>query len=94
MSQLRSANLYPSLEPVVVKESGLTIWEEKIVYTPLTITLENPNNRGQIYYTTDGSDPRQPGGTVSSKAVQAQNGSSLGVSGSMIFRSRILDGQT
>ncbi|HHV00381.1 MAG TPA: hypothetical protein GXX76_11085 [Bacteroidales bacterium] len=94
MSQLRSANLYPSLEPVVVKESGLTIWEKKIVYTSLTITLENPNNRGQIYYTTDGSDPRQPGGTVSSKAVQAQNGSSLGVSGSMIFRSRILDGQT
>jgi len=94
VSQLRSASLYPSLEPTVVKESGITILEEKVVYTPLTIRLENPNSRGQIYYTTDGSDPRQLGGTVSSKAVQAQNGSTVGVSGSMIFRSRILDGQT
>jgi len=94
MSQLRSASLYPSLEPTVVKESGITILEEKVVYTPLTIRLENPNSRGQIYFTTDGSDPRQLGGTVSSNAVQAQNGSTVGVSGSMIFRSRILDGQT
>ena len=93
-SQLKSAGLYPSLEPTMVRESGLTIWEEKVVYTPLTVSLENPNSRGQIYYTTDGSDPRQPGGTVSSKALIAQNGSTLGVSGSMIFRSRILDGQT
>ena len=94
VSQLKTAGLYPSLEPTVVKESGLTIWDEKFVSAPLTVSLENPNSRGQIYYTTDGNDPRQTGGTVSSKAVPAQNGSTLGVSGSMIFKSRILDGQT
>jgi len=93
ISQLKSARLYPAIAPTVVKESGLTIWDEKAVANPITVTLENPNASGQIYYTTDGSDPRLPGGSVSSKAVAAQNGSTLGVPGSMIFRSRILDGQ-
>ena len=93
VSQLRSAHLYPSLEPTVVKESGLTLAAERAVSSSLTVTLENPNNRGQIYYTIDGTDPRLIGGTVSSKAVQAQNGSNLLVTGSTIFRSRIYDGQ-
>ena len=93
VTQLKAAGLYPSLEPTVVKESGLTLSEERSVSAPITITVENPNNRGQIYYTTDGSDPRLLGGTVSTKAVQAQNGTNLGISGSTIFRSRVLDGQ-
>ncbi len=93
VSQLKSAGLYPSLEPTVVKESGLTLADEREISSPVTVTLENPNSRGQIYYTTDGSDPRLLGGTVSGKAVAAQHGSVLVISASTIFRSRILDNQ-
>ena len=93
ISQLKAAGLYPSLEPTVVKESGLTLSDERAVTIPVTVTLENPNNRGQILYTLDGTDPRLTGGTTSLKAVQVQNGTNLVVSGSTIFRSRILDGQ-
>jgi hypothetical protein len=93
MSQLKAAGLYPSLNPTVVKESGLTLTGGRTVSGSVTVTLENPNGRGQIYYTIDGSDPRLTGGILSSKAVLAQNGSNLVITGSTIFRSRILDGQ-
>lgn len=93
ITQLRSAGLYPALEPPVVRESGLTLADEKTISSPVVITLMNPNSRGQIYYTTDGSDPRLLGGSVSGKAVAAAHGSNLNVSASMIFRSRILDNQ-
>ncbi len=93
ISQLKAAGLYPALEPTVVRESGLTLAGERVISSPVIITLMNPNSRGAIYYTTDGSDPRLIGGAVSGKAVTAQHGSNLTVSVSTIFRSRILDGQ-
>lgn len=33
------------------------------------LTLTNPNSGGALYYTIDGSDPRSPGGSVSSSAI-------------------------
>lgn len=94
MNQLRSAGIYPSLEPTVVKESGLPISGSRPVSYPVTVTLENPNLSGIIYYTVDDNDPRLTGGAVSPAAVKAQHGSSLAVSGTTIFKSRIFDGQT
>jgi hypothetical protein len=93
ISQLRSANIYPSLEPTVVKESGLSITGDRVISYPVTVTLDNPNLSGDIYYTTDGSDPRLTGGSVSNAAVKAQNGSSLSISGTTILKSRINEGQ-
>jgi hypothetical protein len=94
ISQLRSAGIYPSLEPTVVKESGLSVTGDRPISYPVTVTLENPNLSGNIYYTVNGSDPRLIGGTVSPAAVKAQQGSSLTISGTTIFKSRIYDGQT
>lgn len=94
ISQLRSAGLFPTLAATVVKESGMILADERTISYPVTVTLENPNGRGYIYYTTDGSDPRQTGGAVSAKAVRVTNGANLDIPGSTIFRSRILDGQT
>lgn len=93
IDQLKTAGIYSTIEPAVVKESGIPITSDRVITAPIIITLENPNSKGVIYYTTDGSDPRLIGGAVSASAVIAQHGSSLTISGTAIFRSRILDGQ-
>ncbi len=93
LGQLRDAGLFPSIEPPVVRESGLTLYEGRVVSKPVTITLINPNHAGHIYYTTDGSDPRLLRGVISSKAVQAVNGTNLSITGSTILKARILHGQ-
>jgi hypothetical protein len=94
ISQMKTAGIYSSLEPTVVRESGMAITSDRVITSPVTVTLMNPNARGQIYYTSDGSDPRLIGGMVSAAAVAAQHGSSMTISGTTIFRSRILDGQS
>lgn len=45
--------------------------EEKMVYVdgPSTLLIKNPNSSSTIYYTTDGSDPRNPGGYFSPGAI-------------------------
>ena len=93
INQLKAAGLYPSLEPTIIRESGIALMENLTVTEPIVIVLINPNSRGTIYYTTDGSDPRAIGGSVSASAVTAANNSSLTISGTTIIRSRIVDGQ-
>ncbi|MDZ7633821.1 MAG: CotH kinase family protein [Bacteroidales bacterium] len=94
VNQLKSAGIYSSLTPPVVKESGIVINTDRLIAPPITITVENHNTRGVIYYTTDGSDPRIIGGAVLQTAKTALSGALLTITGTTIFRSRILDGQT
>ena len=48
ISQLRAQNLYPAIDaPTYSQAANL-------------LTITNPNAGGVVYYTTDGSDPRQP----------------------------------
>lgn len=94
ISQLKAAGLYGSLEPPVIRESGIVLTENTTFSSPLTLLFENPNSKGTIYYTTDGCDPRVIGGTVSSSAKVAGDNSSVVVSATTIIKSRIVDGQT
>lgn len=94
INQLKSAGIYSSLAPTVVKESGIVINADRLIELPITISVENPNTRGTIYYTTDGSDPRLIGGAALQTAKTAQSGTLLTIAGTTILRSRILDGQT
>ncbi|MGC6581799.1 MAG: CotH kinase family protein [Akkermansiaceae bacterium] len=54
--------------------------------TPLRISASS----GEVYYTTDGGDPRAPGG---SPAVGAVNGSSLSLNDTTVLMARSYDGQ-
>ena len=94
VNQLKSAGIWSSLAPAVVKESGIVINSDRLIASPITISVENPNSRGVIYYTTEGSDPRTIGGAASQTAKSIQSGTLLTISGTTILRSRILDGQT
>lgn len=52
-NQLKSDGLYPNIDPPEFSlRSGQNL-------TSLSFTIANPNSSGQIYYTTDGTDPRQ-----------------------------------
>lgn len=53
----------------------------------LVLTLTNPNASGTIYYSTNGSDPRSPGGAV---AGQVYTGD-ITVSQSTLVQARVLD---
>ncbi|MEL6843691.1 MAG: lamin tail domain-containing protein, partial [Bacteroidota bacterium] len=60
----RQYNQYPSIDPVVFSQFGGEI------DASFELDLENPNQQGIIYYTTDGSDPRAYGGGINSSAKQ------------------------
>jgi len=62
ISQLRTANLYPDTDAPVFSQHGGHV----LSTTELTMS----NTSGTIYYTTDGSDPRLPGGALNPDAEE------------------------
>lgn len=75
--QYKNAGIFPGLKPVGWG-SEMEIWNEPI-------ELFNKNSSGEIYYTTDGTDPRAFGGVISSTAkryvdpFKIKNGSTVTV---------------
>ena len=72
LAQLRSRNLYPATDPPAFSQVGDVL------------TMTNPNAGGTIHYTTDGSDPRDPGASVYSAPI------TLTISAN--YRARVLEG--
>lgn len=68
--EFRDNNLWPDLAPPELGHPGGSVPENY----PLNIT----NESGMIYYTSDGTDPRLPGGAPNPDAI-AQSGSKLSV---------------
>ncbi|MGC6460130.1 MAG: lamin tail domain-containing protein [Akkermansiaceae bacterium] len=66
INQMRAFNVYPDIEPPVLNQHGGRVSSGFIA----TMT----NESGDIYFTTDGSDPRLPGGSISPVATRI-NGS-------------------
>ena len=62
ISQFRAAGLYPDIEPPVFSQHGGSV--------PDGFGLIITNETGDIYFTTDGSDPRLPGGGINPGAVR------------------------
>lgn len=54
LEQLRNQNLYPRTEAPRFRQHGGTI------ATGQALTISNPNPAGVVYFTLDGSDPRDP----------------------------------
>lgn len=86
LSQLQSASLYPSVAAPEFSQFG----GEVDSGFSLAITAA----AGTIYYTTDGSDPRQVGGTVRSTASSGTSGLTLPLTSSVTVKARALSGST
>lgn len=72
LNQLRARDLYPDVDAPLYSQTGSTI------------TMTNPNSGGVIYYTTDGSDPRDPGAQTYTSPIS--------VPASSTYNSRVLQG--
>jgi hypothetical protein len=89
LNQLRAKGIIPTVDAPVFNQRGGS------VPPGFSITLANPNQNTTghlIYYTMDGSDPRLPGGGVSSSAVSYVSGSPIVLDSSRSIRARIKSG--
>jgi hypothetical protein len=92
LDQLRRAGLYRDLDAPFVKVSG-----EKVLGTTfplssaISVSVENPNSKGTIYYTLDGRDPRMVGNGILPEAIQSGGTVTLQIDGSAKLKARISD---
>ncbi len=83
LTALRYEGYYPDLDPVLFNKEGGS------VTSGFTLEMTNPNAGGTIYYTTDGSDPKLPNGTISPTAVVYSSPIAVPGVGSLTIRSRV-----
>ena len=82
-TQLQGEGFWPAtLAPVFAPHGGS-------VATGSIVSLTNPNATGTIYYTTNGEDPRLPGGAVNFNALTAV---SVAINEPTLLKSRVLNG--
>jgi hypothetical protein len=95
LDQLQQANLYPELMPPVISKSGTEITgPDHNSVSAEHITIRNSNATGNVYYTTDGSDPRRVGGSVSPTAIRRDGDYALDINSSLVFKARVFNGST
>lgn len=86
LNQLRVDGLYPAIEAPVFSQMG-----GNVLYG-YNLVISNPNASGGIYYTLDGTDPRQRGGTISPTAQSYS--APIALNSSKHVRARVSDGST
>lgn len=79
LQQLRDAHLLPAVQAPVLSATE-------------SLSIENPNASGTIFYTVDGSDPRRIGGAISTAAVAYA--APIHSAQTITVRARIKDGDT
>ncbi len=95
MEQLEELDLFPGLAAPVVKNAGEEILDPVMNFSSnVEVTMTNPESSGDIYYTIDGSDPREIGGTVSQQAKIIASGASLNIASSSVLKARIKEGSS
>jgi hypothetical protein len=93
LDQLQQANLYPGLIPPKVSCSGKEIMDLNFnIGSADHVTIQNNNASGNVYFTTDGSDPREVGGAISSSAVRCDGVVDLGINSSVVLSARVFSG--
>lgn len=83
-AQLRNRGLYPNFSPPALSQYGGS------VTSGYPLVLNSPT--GTIWYTTDGSDPRLPGGALSTNAYIATNSALISVTNAFTLWARVLVG--
>lgn len=89
----RLPSLYPTIEPPVFTINSIEQFRG-YVSLPCTLNMNNTNGAGDVYYTLDGTDPRQYWtGSVSGTAILF-DGSPITLTRSTTVKARVLNGTT
>ena len=96
IAMLKAVNMYPVLKPPHLMTEGQII-EDTLFYaeTPIQLEIQQVDNEGTAYYTTDGNDPRNWDltGTVSPTANQITDQSEMiEINNTTIIKARSKDG--
>lgn len=81
--QYRNAGVYPLIDPPRVSHRG------GLVLAGHAVTLRNPNGKGELWYTTDGSDPRAPFDEGTPRGTLASSGAVVYITQSTRLRMRV-----
>jgi len=91
IGQLEELGLFPSVMAPEIRDSeGNAIESDVFMDAAEVISFINPEGSGDIYYTVDGSDPRELGGKVNEVAKKIGSGQSLSIDASGTISARIL----
>ncbi len=90
ISQLKDEGLLPQLtSPSFIKNGkdiGVSIMNYSSTYT---LTIQNPNTTGTIYYTLNGEDPRDLDGEINDGAKNIDDNNSINISYSIQIKARV-----
>jgi len=90
IDQLKDEGLYSDYNSPDILKSGEKITTDKVTISGSTaVSIQNPNNSGQICYTIDGTDPRLVGGQVAAKAVVSSGKVELNLDQTTVIATRI-----
>ena len=88
INQLRADGLFPTLNAPIFSIRSNS------VPAGVSLFMTNNNGAGQIFYTTDGSDPRLRGGSVAPGAVAYTPGTPIIINFPITIRARVRNGTT
>lgn len=95
INQMKDARFLTENDPPRFLKDQIPIVEEIVYFSGnLSILIENPNEAGELCYTTDGSDPRQIGGETAPSAISSSADVSMQMSGTTIIYARIRSGNS
>jgi hypothetical protein len=95
LSQLKSADLYPNIDPPVFYNNVTEVIAKTLDVQPgYKLKLINPGANGTIQYTVDGTDPRKIGGDISGSSNDGGNEIEITVSSTTVIKTRIKNGST
>ncbi len=93
IDSMRTLGYYPPMDPPVLSQHGGIFTDTLSLSMALTIPVTKQTPTGEIYFTLDGSDPRDAASGLPSPSARIYT-EPLGLTTSTVVKSRVLDGAT
>ena len=92
LEQMKSAGLIMTFNPPVFSKNNIRLDRDSYPVSG-NYEISVSSSIGQIYYTTDGTDPRLVGDQINSTAKEIVSGGIIGLKGTTILKARVKNGE-